>query len=304
MPWLYPPTFLLMVAPIAVLPYFPALALWQSLPFGGFMLVMSRVGLPSLLFWLLPFSAAIAQTLISGQNGLLSATIMAAGLICLERRARLAGVLFGIMTFKPQLAILIVPALIAGRHWVALATMSITVGLLMICSVAVFGVGSWVAFIENLYYVQGQAADGRIPWARMPTVFIGLRMAGVDPTVARVAQGLCALMVLSGVMWVWWRPLPYRLKAALLVAAVPLATPFAYDYDLVILLLPLAWLILDDQRRRLGHLEIALMVLIWTLPAWWMKQIIRGDRDSIQLSRSSGLLWAHSVSGTKKSARG
>ncbi len=274
-PWLYPPTFVLLLLPFGLLPYLSALALWQTLPLVGFMLVMSRIGLPTLLFCLILLSAAVIQTIVTGQNGLLVALLMAGGLLSLERHPRIAGVLFALVTFKPQLALLVAPALVIGGQWRALGAMMAALAVLIIITVTAFGAEPWLAFFQNLSYAQNQVALGNLPWRRMPTIFVAARMSGLDAAPAQLIQGVVALGVAVGVAWAWWRRAPFNLRAALLVAAIPLVTPFAYDYDLVILLLPIAWLILESQRAPLKHAEIAVMVLVWMLPSWWMLALVR-----------------------------
>ena len=275
MPWLYPPTYVLMILPFGLLSYFSALALWQTLPLAGFMLVMSRIGLPALLFCLMPLSAAVVQTIVTGQNGLLAALLLAGGLLSLERHPRIAGVIFALATFKPQFVLLVGPALLVGGQWRALGAMVAALVVLIIITVVAFGPGPWVAFFQNLSYAQDQVAAGNLPWRRMPTIFVAARMSGLDATSAQLIQGVVALGVAAGVAWAWWRRVPFNLRAALLVAAIPLATPFAYDYDQVILLLPIAWLILEGHRAPLKHAEIAVMLLVWMLPSWWMLALVR-----------------------------
>ena len=275
MPWLYPPTYVLMILPFGLLSYFSALALWQTLPLAGFMLVMSRIGLPALLFCLMPLSSAIVQTIVTGQNGLLTALLLAGGLLSLERHPRIAGVIFALATFKPQFVLLVGPALLVGGQWRALGAMVAALVVLIIITVVAFGPGPWFAFFQNLSYAQDQVAAGNLPWRRMPTIFVAARMSGLDATSAQLIQGVVALGVAAGVAWVWWRRVPFNLRAALLVAAIPLATPFAYDYDQVILLLPIAWLILEAHRAPLKHTEIAVMMLVWMLPSWWMLALVR-----------------------------
>lgn len=275
MPWLYPPTYLLLILPIGYLSYFVALALWQALPLIGFMLVMSRFGLPRLLYWLIPLSASVVETIETGQNGLQVALLLAGGLLILERYPKIAGVLFALVTFKPQLALLVAPALVIRGHWRALGTMMGALAVLVGMSIAAFGVGPWLAFFQNLSYQQNQLVLGGVPWVRMPTIFAAARVSGLDVTSAQLVQGVVALGAVAGVAWAWWHRVPFNLRAALLVAAILLTTPYASDYDQVMLLLPIAWLILEAQREPLKHLEIATMVLVWMLPSWWMQALAR-----------------------------
>ncbi len=48
------------------------------------------------------------------------------------------------------------------------------------------------------------------------------------------------LLAAAAVAWVWMREAPTVLKAAVLVAGAPLAPPYVFDYDLVILAIPIA----------------------------------------------------------------
>ena len=166
--FLHPPTYLLVMLPLGLLPYFSALALWQILPFVGFLFVMAHMGLPRVLFWLLPLSGAVVTNIASGQNGLLLGLFLAGGLLSLERHPRLAGVLFALVTVKPQIALLIAPALLVGRHWSALGVMAATVAVMIIGSFAAFGPEPWFAFFQNLPFALDQLTLGNLPWRRIP----------------------------------------------------------------------------------------------------------------------------------------
>ena len=272
--FLHPPTYLFMLFPLGELSYFTALAAWQLLPLLGFLLVMSRMGIPWALFFLLPLSGAVVQNIAAGQNGSLSAFFLAGALLTLERRPIVAGVLFGLMTFKPQLALLIAPTLLFGRHWRALIVLAVTVLVGIVMSIAAFGIEPWVAFFRNLFFAQEQLAQGHLPWHRIPSAFVAARMIGLDTAIAQAVQGVIAVGAFAGVAWTWWRPIRFHLKAALLVAAMPLATPWIHDYDLVILLVPMAWLILDADREQIRTLEIAILALVWIFPVVWVNELL------------------------------
>lgn len=271
---LYPPTYLLLTLPLALLPYLPALALWQALQLGGFLLVMARFGLPRPAFWLIPLSAGVVQAIATGQNGLLSALLLGGGLILLARRPAAAGLLFALVTVKPTMALLIGPALLAAGQWRALAAMAAAFAVLALASLAAFGAEPWITFFQNLVYAREVLGSGHMAWPRMPTVFVAARMSGIGEALASTLQSLIALGAAAAVVWAWWRRAPFALRAALLVAAIPLTTPWFHDYDAVILLLPLAFLIRDAARAPLARWEIAVLVLAWILPAWWMPQLV------------------------------
>jgi alpha-1,2-mannosyltransferase len=145
--WLYPPYFLLPVGALALLPYVPALVLWQAASFAGYLAAMRaliRAVAPSApdRLWML-LAAAYPPVLINfghGQNGLLSAALLAGALAALPRRPVAAGMLFGLLVYKPQFGLLIPLALVAGGYWRTILAAAVTVDLLTLVTTAVFGI--------------------------------------------------------------------------------------------------------------------------------------------------------------------
>ncbi len=102
--WLYPPPFLLIATPLALLPYAAALALWQGLTLVLYLVaigaIVKRSGIVlSPRDWILPALAfpAVLINLGHGQNGFLTASLFAAALLNLPIRPIVAGVLFGLL---------------------------------------------------------------------------------------------------------------------------------------------------------------------------------------------------------------
>lgn len=269
--WFYLPSFLLLVLPLALLPYLVALALWLGAP----LIVLARLLRRLVPHPLAPVAALIfpatAQCLISGQNGILSATLLAAGLLGLATRPALAGVLFGLLSFKPQLAVAAFAALLFGRHWRALAAALAAALALAAASLAAFGWESWRIGLATLGTARHALETGQIAWDRLVTVFGAARLAGAGLTAAYALQSLAALAAIGMLWWVWRRPAPLALRGSALALAIPLTTPYAFDYDLVLLLLPLAWLLREAMASGFRRGEATLLVLVWLCPvAGWL----------------------------------
>ena len=124
--WLYPPSFLVFVTPLALLPYPAALGIWQGSTLALYLAVIAgvlrgaRLGSRLIARIWLPVAAAFPAVFINlghGQNGLLSAALFGGALLQLPRHPLLAGFLFGLLTYKPQLALVIPFALLAGGQW-------------------------------------------------------------------------------------------------------------------------------------------------------------------------------------------
>ena len=92
----YPLFTLPLFWPLTQLPYFVALAVWTLGLWGAFAAItLSQVERPNRSYALLAllFAPACLINVVNGQNGFLSAALMLTGVICLERRPVVAGIL-------------------------------------------------------------------------------------------------------------------------------------------------------------------------------------------------------------------
>ena len=93
LPWPYPPTFLLMVLPLSLLPYLASLAIWLAATLAVFLIVLWRIGPHPLIFLLTLAFPGTLINFICGQNGFLSAALLGGGLLLLDRFPLVAGLL-------------------------------------------------------------------------------------------------------------------------------------------------------------------------------------------------------------------
>jgi len=106
--------------PLSLLPYLASLAIWLAATLAVFLLVLWRIGRLPLIFLLSLAFPGTWINFICGQNGFLSAALLGGGLLLLDRFPLVAGLLLGLLGFKPHLAFLVPVALLAGRHGKAL----------------------------------------------------------------------------------------------------------------------------------------------------------------------------------------
>jgi len=84
-PWFYPPTFLLMVYPLAFLPYLVSLGLWLAATLTAFLTVVRRIAPHPLTPWLALAFPGTFQNFFNGQNGFLSTALLGGGLYLLNQ---------------------------------------------------------------------------------------------------------------------------------------------------------------------------------------------------------------------------
>jgi alpha-1,2-mannosyltransferase len=261
--WSYPPTALLNVAWLGLLPYGAALAVWSVLGLA-LVTVAARAFLgswrPALLLLLSP---AVIANLVGGQNGFLTGALLLLAFAALPRREGLAGALIGLLGFKPQLGFLLPVAFVAERRWLAMAAAAGVVLAVAALATVIFGVDAWGEFLRLTVPAQGYMMQGTGPFRMFaPTAFMsGLILGGMGPW-PWIAQ---APFTVLGVVLTWRA---YRseaspqMKATALFAATLLASPQAFGYDLT----PLAAGALILYRERRGPKDLAAAVVLWALP--------------------------------------
>ena len=243
----YPPTYLLVCLPLALLPYLVALIAWQIVTGFAWLRVVQavlgrRVVVPILAF------PAVLMNLGHGQNGFLTAALFGAGALALRRRSVLAGVCFGCLTIKPQLAVLLPILLLLRRDWRALGAATATALGLAAASLALFGTATWQAFLRAVPLARLTFEQGFVPPGNVLSTFAAVRVLGGGLVAAYAAQAVVVLGVCGALVWARRRQPDVVALAMLTACGTLLATPFAMDSDMALLALPLAWLFRLGRR--------------------------------------------------------
>lgn len=277
--WHYPPVFLLFVLPLALVPYLVSCTLFVGTTLAIYIAYMKRLVDSRHTIWVLLAFPAVFVNLMHGQNGFMTATLIAAGCLALERRPILAGILIGALCYKPHFGLLFPLVLLAGRYWIAFASAAVTAAVICGAATLVFGIEGWVGFVDNLSLTRHVLEMGFLPWHKMPTLFASLRMLDFGLPAAYAAQFLGAAAATLITVHVWYRRLgTFELRAALLSVALLLISPYSFDYDLVILALPIALLVADGLRR--GWMPGVRTVLI---TAYFMPLVLPGIAEKLSL---------------------
>lgn len=266
--WSYPPTALFLAAPFHGLPYLVAYALWTGLTLAA-MAVAARAMLKDrAAVLILVLAPSTVVNLMLGQNGFLTTALMVGGFALLRNRPVLAGILFGLLTFKPQLGVMIPIALLALGQWRAILAAGVTAAALAAASIGVFGWESWIAFVDRtMPYQLAFMADGTGPFTwMMPTLFMSGRLLGLDADTAYALQLILAAATALLVFLTFRRGGDWRLLSAVAFLAPIVASPQAFNYDMG--LVSVAILLLAGQvgPDRLSWPERCIVLLAWSLP--------------------------------------
>lgn len=289
--WFYPPTFLLVVLPLSLMPYLVSLGTFLVTTVAAFLAALARAIRRWDAVWLVAAFPGLWICLAAGQNGFLTAALAAGALLLLDRRPVPAGVLIGLLVIKPHLAILFPLVLIAHRSWRAFVAAGTTAVAAFGLSTLVLGTDTLRAWPASMDLARTVVEVGALPWSRMPGTFAALRQLSVPIGWAYGGHALLALAA-AVVVWRCWR-LPgvsMGLRGAALMTATFLVNPYAFDYDLVWLAFPIAWVALDGLSNGWRRGDREWLVAAWLLPMVMvaLAQFTHVDIGPIVLS---GLLW-------------
>ena len=264
--WVYPPTAFLAYWPLGLLPYFTSLAVWIGGGLATYLVVAWSI-LPNRTALLgAALSPAVFIAMIHGHNGLLLATLIGGGLVLLPTAPFTAGLLLGCAVVKPHLALLVPVALLADRRWRAVAGVVVMAVALSAIATAAFGSDSWVRFAQSGTLMRSMLEMEAVSYTKISSVFAAARLLGASLVIAYLAQGIAT----SGAVWLvyvaWRRALPYDLKAALLIFAGLLATPYVYDYDLPVSVIGLAFWAREALRTGWRPWEKSMLFAAWVMP--------------------------------------
>lgn len=270
--WPYPPSFFLALAPLGWLEPRAALAVWLAIGALASICLAARLIESWRFAWLGVVFPGVSHALIAGQSGALVALLLGLGFAAFERRPVAAGIAFGLLSLKPQFAIAPFALALALGRWPALYAMGLTAAAAAAASAMAFGISPWLEFLNALGEQSRHVIEGRLPVRRMTTP-VGTAIALGQPLWVGLFVWTAVAAVSVGVLTsVWRRTAVSSTRALALGAAALLATPYAFDYDLAILVLPFACLIAD--WRADGRLDAArsaaLIVIMWLAPVSYL----------------------------------
>lgn len=284
--WHYPPFFLLLATPLALMPYPLALAVWQGVTFALYLwaiwAILAAAGLGPYLprkgggsgetigpLWLLLACAypAVFVNLGHGHNGFLTAALIGGALVQLDRRPLIAGVLFGLMAYKPQFGLLIPLVLALTGRWRVIAAATATVIVLAALTTLCFGIDVWSAFLSSTKLTRVIVLEhGDTGWYKIQSIFSWVRMWGGNIPLAYVIQTIVTVTVAALVGWLWRSSADFADKAAALAIGAILATPYSLDYDLMVLAPAIAFLAARGLTHGFAPYERSMLAILWVVP--------------------------------------
>lgn len=264
-PFPYPPPFLAIVTPFALPSFGIGATLWTALTAGFFALAARRMAPLSYAFG----NAPSCVNFMIGQCGFLICGIFILGLSLISTAPVAAGAVLGLMVLKPQLALLLPVAMLAGREWRVIAAAAVTVVAVLALGLILFGADAYVGFWNILPHYVGFMRDSRLPKYEIASVFGLLRFWDVPQSIALAMHLAVALTATALTARAWRLKLDERIP--ILAASTMLMSPYFFTYDCLLIAVPLAWLARHERSPFLvAFIYVCTLIPIITSFSPWI----------------------------------
>jgi alpha-1,2-mannosyltransferase len=298
--WSYPPHIMLFIWPFGLMPYLPAYIAWCVIGIGLYLFACSSA-IPRERLLFLAVAPGITVCVFFGQNGFYTSALLIGGLLCLDRRPVLAGVLFGILTIKPQIGMLLPILLLLEERWLTIVSAAVTTAVLIVLTSMLFGWDIWIEFWYKVLPQQQALMEtgGGVLYAVVSSVFFSGRMLDLPLEFDWAAQWSVSALAFLAVVWTFWKRRDPALSLALFVTATFLFTPYILNYDMVAFGFVVAHLRERPDNTMGDHY---LMIAVWSLPVTMMlATVIWLPLAPIVLITFAGrLLWRLAYSSTRE----
>jgi hypothetical protein len=146
-------------------------------------------------------------------------------------------------------------ALLAGGYYRAFVSAALTVVALALVTTVAFGIEPWLALPDQLARI-ATLAKTTTSTTKIQSTFGMARSLGLSADHALWLQGALVAAIAVAIAWLWSRrDVGFDLKAAALAAAITLASPYQFVYDLVILTIAQAFLLRHCVRAGTDAVE-------------------------------------------------
>jgi hypothetical protein len=222
----------------------------------------------------------------AGHYGFLVGALALYGWRWLDSHPKRAGIIFGIMTIKPHLGVLVALVLVLRREWTAIGWATATTILLAVISGTLFGFDLWPIYVLKTLLFQADLFTGEVTRSfhhMMPTTSAAILLLGYSETAAKIWQAASAVLGIAVVIEAWRRRVDTMDLGLIASTAVFLVVPYAFNYDLTVMsLAALVCLARSSEWRgfwtRLG-MQLVLsvnMILPLILPRLGKEHIVIG----------------------------
>jgi hypothetical protein len=281
--WSYPPTAILPLIPLALLPYAWASAVWSIAGVSAYVFAAGGLGTDKKDGIARLAAAALCpgvfMCLAYGQTALLTSAALVFGLCNAHRRPVIASCCLALLGAKPQIA-LVVPVMLAGiGAWRTFAGTALLVVAYVGVTLAGFGFEPWRLFF-------GITLPQQVAILGAPTFNVGmmispyfmLRGLGLPVASSYVLQLSFSVVVMGWLFVSLRRERDVNIRILMVACAALTASPYMQAYELPLLVLAVARICSSHAScARLGDRWLSAVIAcasVATFLAWILMQLL------------------------------
>lgn len=260
----YPPHYMLIAAPFALLNYYLALAVFIGLSlilYWKYIISTFKEEEFKSAFWLTPLLFLFAMC---GQLSAIIAVLFVVIYNLMDKRPIIAGLLIALLTVKPQVGLLFPIFLIITGRWKVFIGASIGTIAFGLASIAIHGLEPWLTYIEV-----GAPAQSRVLFTLpevtagiMPTAFVNFNNTGIGFTAAMSIHAVVAFIAFITMIYVCRNTKDKFLQYAIFLTCTFLLTPYLMMYDMLIMVWVVLMMASRYQMNMLNTINYACFMLL------------------------------------------
>lgn len=272
--WFYPPQYFIFLYPLGWFGY-----LWSYLLFEGASLWLAILGLRRILpdtRWVLLILGfgGVAINLGYGQNAFQTLALLTWIIVLQEKAPVRAGILAGIMCYKPQLMLMIPVIFLQNSNWRAIASGMATLICLVGLSLLLWDANLWLVWLHSMSVAsQVLAKGGQHYWSMVDSLYALVHRFGLSSPLSMAVQVIQGLILFGITTRMTKYGTDVDLKNALWILTGLMITPYLIEYETAVLLLPLALYVKSGMRAGWCPKEWIGLVLCYFLviPSKWLE---------------------------------
>ncbi len=281
--WSYPPTIMLALMPLGMLPsyaWFASTWILAGLTLFTLALIQRLPGEAPVRrdFQVMVWFAAILVpgTMLcinAGQTGMLTTGILFFGILFSPTRPVLAGAVLALLVAKPHLGLTLPIVLLALAAYRTVVWTGVFAGLYLALTVLVLGLEPWQQFLtvtlpEHVRYVENALAGPEE--ALKLTVFMLLRAVGLSKSAAMGLHAAMSVAVLFALAAAVRGEANRNIRFLAVALATLLVSPYLLGYELVLAALAIGRVVLDANAvERLGETGVFGLCAMISLGHLW-----------------------------------
>lgn len=257
----YPPPILLLLAPLAHLPYLVAFYFWIGIQLLAYIVVIQmllRRILPLYPVGIIPFLAfpAVFYSEGIGQNALLTVVIMGSFFLFMDQgRKLLAGLILGCLFYKPHFGLAFPFIFLLSKEWRVFLGAMVSVLSIVALTSFFFTPEIWASYINyamaDMTHVYGglKEAGKTVNTNIFISIYGTLSTLHLHKEVALTVHFLVAALATIMTTHFWMATTNKAIRNGSLIACMLLVPPVIVFYELLLMVLAFIYLV-DDVRRH------------------------------------------------------